>query len=495
MTGGSWAMFMRDLFRRITLRRTHQEPAAAMPRVAGVWPLDRPLLELSPGDMLTIRDCVTGIQIFGASGSGKTSGSLSWIAQAMLRDGWGMLVLTTKPGEAEQWIDWAARSGRSGDVLRIRPNDVHHLNFLDYLNRHPDPGAAIATNIGDLLMTLAQHARPKASSSETSTFFAESASQMATQAIHLLRAADVTLTLAEISQVINGAPNHPLELRSEEVEGLYVSQLLREAEQRGSPQLESLCNYWYGQFPNMNERTRGDVISTLTTVLYRFTEPPFADLFASTRGNSYIPELVDTGCVMILDCPVIRYQQAGRLFQIAMKHLTQQAILRRAPADTTRPVAIIADEAQNFATHADYLYQATCRDFRGCTIYATQTIDNYKEAVGSDAAVEALLASLVLKIFHANAGRTNEWAERLIAKDWRSMASESLNQRGEQHQSSFGTSVSEQLQPQVHEAEFTRLRTGGSRNGGMVDAIVFQAGRAFQQSGKPLLRMAFRQGR
>lgn len=71
---------------------------------------------------------------------------------------------------------------------------------------------------------------------------------------------------------------------------------------------------------------------------------------------------------MILDCPVITYQQAGRLFQIAIKHLTQQAVLRRNSADTTRPVAIMADEAQNFVTHADYAYQAICRDFRGCTV-------------------------------------------------------------------------------------------------------------------------------
>lgn len=487
-------MFIRDLFRG-QARSAGTEPVALPPRVPGVWPLDTPLLELAPGDILTIRDCVTGVQIFGASGSGKTSGSLAWLSQAMLRDGWGMLILTTKPGEADQWVRWAEQAGRGSDVVRVRPDGEHHFNFLDYLDQHPDPGASVATNIGDMLMTLAQHSKPKASSTETSTFFAESASQMATQAIHLLRAAGQTLTLPAINRVINGAPNHPLELRDADAEKSVAAGLLRQAEKRGSAQLESLCDYWLGQFPNMNERTRGDVISTLTTVLFRFTEQPIANLIASTRRSTFVPELVDQGRVVILDCPVILYQQAGRLFQIAMKHLTQQAILRRPTSDTTRPVAIIADEAQNFATHADYIYQATCRDFRGCTIYATQSIDNYKEAVGSDPAVEALLASLVLKMFHANAGRTNEWAEKLIARDWRTMASESLNQRGDHtNHATFGSSMSEQLHPQILQVEFTRLRNGGSRNGGMVDAIVFQAGRLFRQSGTPILRMAFRQG-
>lgn len=487
-------MFLRDLLRGLTMKPEPVSALASSHRQAGVWTLDRPLVEFSPGDTLTLRDCVCGIQIFGAPGSGKTSGSLAILAQAMLRDGWGMLILTTKPGEADQWVSWAERNGRGADVLRIKPGGGDCFNFLDYLNRHPDPGAAIATNIGDLLMTLATHAKPKQKNSETSAFFAESATHMVTLAIHLLRAADEPLTLDAISRVINSAPNSPQELEHPDAASKFVSQLITRAYERGSTMTDSLCDYWLRQYPTMNERTRGDVVATLTAVVFRFMEQPFRDLIASERGSTFIPEMVDAGKIMILDCPVIRYQQAGRLFQIAMKHLTQQAILRRPNRDTTRPVAIIADEAQNFATHADYAYQAVCRDFRGCTVYATQTIDNYLEAVGSEASVEALLASLVTKVFHANAGRTNEWAEKLIAGDWHGMTSNTQGQRGDSHQANFSTSYSSAIHPQVLAVEFTRLRSGGTRYGGMVDAILFQPGRQFRQTGKPYLRVGFSQG-
>src|SRR5689334_21525968 len=84
-------MFIRDLLRGFVLP-THAAPVVvSAPRKPGVWPLDYPIVGLAPGDALTIGDCVTGIQIFGASGSGKTSGSLALIAQSMMRDGWGML--------------------------------------------------------------------------------------------------------------------------------------------------------------------------------------------------------------------------------------------------------------------------------------------------------------------------------------------------------------------------------------------------------------------
>jgi hypothetical protein len=486
-------MFFRDWVRGMMSGTDRRPPVVVPPRAPGTWPLDQPLVELAPGDALTIRDCVTGIQILGAPGSGKTSGSLSLLARAMLRDGWGLLVMTTKPGEAEQWVGWANQSGRAADVMRIQPESGFRFNFLDYLDRHPDRGARVPSNIGDVLMTLARYSKPKATGTEASEFFSESAAHMATQAVHLLRGAGEPLTLESIGRIISSAPNHPVELESEKFQSSWLLDLLNRAADRGAPNSKAMMEYWLTQFPGMNERTRGDIISTLTSVVFRFTEPPIRELIASDHGSNFIPEHVTEGKVMILDCPVITFDQAGRLFQIAFKHLLQRAVLRRPTVDTTRPVAIIADEAQNFATHADYKYQAVCRDFRGCTVYATQTTDNYLEAVGSKAAVDALLSNLLTKIFHANAGPTNDWAERIIARDWRVMSSDSMNHSDERNRTSFGNSQSDQLHPQVLAVEFTRLRNGGSRNGGLIDAIVFQPGRLFAQSGSPVLRVCFQQ--
>lgn len=454
-----------------------------------------PLLELGPNDLLTTQDCVTGIHIFGATGSGKTSGSVAALAQAMLRDGWGFLVHTTRLGEADQWEEWATRCGRAEDVLRIRPDGRHHFNFLNYLAHHPQAGVSIEANIGDILMNLAKHARPQGKPSETSQFFTEAALSMATKAIHLLKAAGEPLTLERIGKVIQHAPNHPSEVREEYFREEYLAELIAKAHRRmDEGELQRLVDFWTKEIPRMNERTRGDVVSTLTSVVHRFTEPPIKDLIASEKGNSYIPELIDTGKVMILDCPIVSYSDAGRLYQIAIKYLVQKAILLRRSSDRTRPVVIFADEAQNFATQYDYTYQAICRDNRACTVYATQTIDNYRDAIGSEHAVEALLASLGVKIFHANSGNTNAWGSKLIADDIRNMGGTSLSQRDDKGSPQFGMSSSEQFHPQIPPEEFTRLRTGGQRNNMLVDAIIFQAGRIFNQTKRPYMRVTFRQG-
>lgn len=236
-------MFLRDLFRGVGSKGTRPPVVAVGARPPGQWPLDRPIVELAPGDALTVRDCVSGIQIFGATGSGKTSGSISLLAQAMLRDGWGMLVTTTRTGEADQWVRWAASNGRAGDVLRIKADGQHHFNFLNYLNHHPVPGVSVASNIGDMVMTLAKHARPQEKASETSQFFAEAASRMVTQAIHLLRGAGEPLTLRWIGEVIRSAPNHPLELEAEHFTDSLLPTLLRTAHENGAENVDDMCGY------------------------------------------------------------------------------------------------------------------------------------------------------------------------------------------------------------------------------------------------------------
>jgi hypothetical protein len=79
--------------------------------------LDRPLLDLSRHDLWTVRDACAGILIFVDTGSGKTSGSGQSIAAAMLRAGFGGLVLTIKGNETERWREYAARWGRESDLI------------------------------------------------------------------------------------------------------------------------------------------------------------------------------------------------------------------------------------------------------------------------------------------------------------------------------------------------------------------------------------------
>src|SRR4051794_34371399 len=51
----------------------------------------------------TVNDAFEGTQIFGETGSGKTTGSGARIARAFLEKGFGGLVLTAKTTDAYEW--------------------------------------------------------------------------------------------------------------------------------------------------------------------------------------------------------------------------------------------------------------------------------------------------------------------------------------------------------------------------------------------------------
>ena len=92
--------------------------------------LDRSLLTLPGGDHWCIRDACEGTQVFGMTGSGKTSGSGKAISHAFLSAGFGGIVLTAKTDERALWEQWA-RGGRP-----YRRSADHHGRRAQHVQLH-----------------------------------------------------------------------------------------------------------------------------------------------------------------------------------------------------------------------------------------------------------------------------------------------------------------------------------------------------------------------
>ena len=135
------------------------------PRRAGEWIGDAlpdfisnpetPLLLLNGQDRLTLRQAYEGIHVFGAPGSGKTSGSGQTIARAFMRAGMGGLVLCSEPSEVERWQQYAAENGRENSVFIF--DREQGFNFIEYaLARY---GVDSITNVVGILMRVLDDAR------------------------------------------------------------------------------------------------------------------------------------------------------------------------------------------------------------------------------------------------------------------------------------------------------------------------------------------------
>jgi transcriptional regulator with XRE-family HTH domain len=98
------------------------------------WTADQGLVQL--GDQVwPIKDACEGVIIFGATGSGKTSGSGQAFAHSYLQAGFGGLVLCTKPDEFTLWKQYAAETGRQSDLVLFGTDPKWSFNFLEHESR------------------------------------------------------------------------------------------------------------------------------------------------------------------------------------------------------------------------------------------------------------------------------------------------------------------------------------------------------------------------
>jgi len=314
--------------------------------------------------------------------------------------------------------------------------------------------------------------------------------------------------------------------------------------------LRQNIGYWCDQFTAIPEKTRGNMLITLSTVLDRFRHGRLQAAF--TGKTTLVPELTFHGAIIVMAMPTLTWNEDGVIAQQLFKYLWQRAVLGRnaLPAEhRDRPVFLWADEAQETVNSYDFEYQSTCRGAKACTVYLTQSLPTYYAKLGGQNgrdAAHALVGKFMTNIFHSNAcPETNEYAARLIGRVLQRRANystgtsqssnygvslgESINSgataswgsstgpndqvtynsssgtssgsgqnwgstRGRSYSTSESSGYSETMDFLIEAAEFGRmLKTGGKPNGNRVSGVWYQAGRRFDVSGRNVLIETFRQ--
>lgn len=505
-------------------------------RPSHVSDLNAPLLHLSPRDRWTVRDALDGgVQVFGSSGSGKTSGSGQALATAFLRAEWGGLVLCAKNDEAARWQRYCKMAGRARSFIRFDGSGGRRFNFLDY-TMATQPSEGLTDNVVSLLLTVLDGAEGKiGGDSGDQAFWAASSRQLLSHAIGALWAAYGRITIAELVEFIQSRPMRPEQVTQAEFRETFWARTMhkaRTAPAHSLPETEfrGIFNYFVHVLAQPDQRTSGNIVATISARLHPLLHGKLHELFCTTTNT--VPELVlEGGAVLVIDLPVEEYGEAGVLAAQIWKYLWQRACGRRKVNGRTRPVFVWADECQFFLSPHDAQFVSTSRSKRACSVYLTQNLPTYYariQARNPQDVADSLIGNFSTKIFHAQTDpRTNQWAADLIGKGtvWRQSQGENVNtgwsqgrnfgdssgssnsssgrdfssgsqsgsSSGQQRGSSGGGganwSVQEQIDYAIQPSYFTTLR----KSGGTVDALLFQGGKPFRHSGATWLPVSFRQ--
>jgi hypothetical protein len=522
--------------------------------------LDTPLLKLSPQDNFTLREACGGVHVFGGIGSGKTSGSGRMLAGAYLRAGMGAIITVAKPEEIPIWQRLAKEHGREKSLVLFNENEG--FNFLSYeLARQGIEGIGTVTECLMRVLEAAKRASPTASQRGSDPFWEDTTRQILRYTIPPLYSATGSLSISDIIRFISSAPTHPKEATDDAwKKRSFMYEVINAASnsakiEMSRAELRNMIAFWAEQYPAIPEKTRGNMVITLTTTLDRFNHGRLKRAFC--ERTTLVPELTFHGAIILLAMPTLTWNEDGIIAQQLFKYLWQRSVLSRNSLDQKhreRPVFLWSDEAQETVSSYDAEYQSICRSSKACTVYLTQSLPTYYAKLGGDNprdAAHALVGKFNTGIFHSNAcPDTNEYASRVIGKavtkrgnyssgvarssndglnegsstnsgsssNYGSSRGSSSGQHG--HNSSlnsgsgrtsgYGDSwgrnrtagisksenqgYSEAMENCIEPGDFARiLKTGGKPNRNQVTGIWFQGGRIFKSSGSNVMHEVFQQ--
>lgn len=501
--------------------------------------LDTELMNFE-GNSWTTRDASTGLICFGMTGSGKSSGPLRSIALKFLELGYGGIVFCAKPDECETWEGYAREKGREKDLIRLSEQT---FCFLDYeFSRAPEAGGGQVENVVGIFLEVVRITKDKRNGGTSDEYWQNAIKQFLRNTISLLVLAGEAVTLPNIKAAIDttlrsndvaeGLKEYLSEFRefcgNSESEKLksdgetflpaldrfedfyrqehgekinknvmdcarqFCSSLLLKAifnRKDSGPDYELGYNYFLVEFPQLDERTRSNTISSFTVLADSMLRGEFLRCFGAKESTLVMEDLYRKGKILIVDQDVKRHGLVGQMTAAIIKLCFEKMIERREDISdpNARPVFLWGDECQFFALEYDQKFQTTARSSRTLTVYATQNLDNLYDGYGKEKA-NSLLGNLGTKIFCQNGDHTtNKWAADSIGQEVLRRRSQNFGDsksggtKGDYNQSdNYSEGWSEQKDYKVDIVQFTTLQTGGPRGQCQVGYIYWQSGRVLK---------------
>jgi hypothetical protein len=474
-----------------------------------------PLLSIMD-EKWTIGDACEGVQIFGGTGSGKTSGSGQMLAKTYLYNWFGGLVLTVKAGDSQMWTQYCKDLNRADDIMVVNESEEYKFNFLQYLVQE---GYSTSNITHTFLSALQKY--------NSGDYWQNAMEQLIKNTVNLLIMGTGSVSIQEMYKAVTSGPKSleeanlvftkgsKMEIKNNQTgstqtikpyfRDLFASAQSKSQElKKGLAKTKSIKNkklvlefeelttrYWQDEFPAMNPKTRSSIISMFTSLADSLIRGDLRSILSCDEGEmNFFPEDVFKGKIIVLDLNIKQFREAGKMAQIIFKTVFQMAVEKKreslADKDSLCPVFLWIDEAQFFLTKDDVLFQTTARSSKVCSVYLTQNYSNYLAFVGSHPEkpiVDSFLAVLQTKFFHCQGDpvTNNEYVTSLLGKDYQEQHTSNTSSGGA---SGEGTSrsVSKSLDYKILPWHFDTLAKGGPFNNNKVEAYVYQSGRIWTKN-------------
>ncbi len=177
------------------------------------------------------------------------------------------------------------------------------------------------------------------------------------------------------------------------------------------------------------DKTKGNIISSISSWLGRFTMPSMRNFRTSTVS---LADLLNEKCLYVIDVPeslgkpgrLLRYYLFRQVYDVALSRLSNREL------NQDRHIIMFADEVQESTNQWSFRKSALSREGKLCIVAATQSRSQLLSVWGHKEATDTVTANFRSRIILGTDDiETREWAKKLISE-------------GEMPEHTYGTSTS-----------------------------------------------------
>jgi len=365
-------------------------------------PSDYELLSFRDGHTLTLRDFTEAISVIASSGKGKTTLSRTFL-RALLREGFGGLVLTVKESQIALVQELCALEGRETDCLVF--DSPHVFNPLE---DETDIGEAAA-----LLAELSEIQEGKVKEGGADQrFWRNQLSIILKNLFCLNRIATGSFDIVTAASLFGGRASTLTELSDPMWQrNSPLFPVLQKAKSLNDPHAALAVEYFTRDFPLHGDRLQGSLAATVASVFDQLRRPPLSQLFTGTSTVN-VRDLLERGKICVVGLPVLSGING------VMANAIWQFCFCRAATRSLREIYsfFFSDECQETVSRELMGKFALLREFKVASIIMTQNLAVLDEKIGTTAR-EGLLGLTNTKIFGTQGhAATRQWAADQIGK-------------------------------------------------------------------------------
>lgn len=349
--------------------------------------------------VLSLKDACQNIICFGGIGSGKTSRLINPALLQLLNQDCGGLIFDVKSNFHETVTRFARGLGKEARITKLGIGG-QPLNLIEGLT--PEMAATFLKS--SVVM-----------GGTDSTFWADTATQLCTSGLGVLSFFPEKYTLSYLHRYL---------FNPEEKQAIN-EQLKEIANDLSQEQWQTLKNYleYEEVFEKFDDRTKRNVLSTVSQVLEAFRHPQIVDAFCQT--SPFNMANVVNGTIYLLSLPLAEWGFGGKVvynfIKLRFYNVMNQRRLRL-EWNQDRPVFFLCDEFQavisgNSDGESDLNFWDKARDANTIGIVSAQAISSFYAAIQDKYIADTIMGNFRQKIcFRSENQETLDYFNRLTGQ-------------------------------------------------------------------------------